>query len=191
MATTISDISSSLVTVGQPIEGGCCYTSFAAAPTYPTDAATALGADWVSCGEISDNGYTESKDASTKDFKGWHGSIILSVVDSETNKYKVEFVEIDRESAAKLRYGVGNVSATNGVVTHITGKPGQIAAHPLVFEELESNGNKRRTLVKKAMVTKFDDVPHQKGSLMVYGMEFTAVEVDGSAFDIWSAAPAS
>ena len=61
----------------------------------------------------------------------------------------------------------------------------------LVFDEVESNGFRRRTVVKRANVTSFDEVPHQRGSLMVYGMTFTVLDPgDGTqAVDIYRAKP--
>lgn len=187
----LNDIDSSLVTVGQPVEGGCCFVNFDDEPVYPTDATTDLDAGWVSLGELSTNGYTEGKSVTSTDHKGWHGSVLITTVDDETNTYKIELVEVNRPAAAMVRYGKGNVEVddSTGQVKHITGKPGQIKPVPLVIQELESGGYLRRTVCKRAMVSSFDDVPHQKGSLMVYGMNFTANEVDGSAFDIYRAKP--
>lgn len=187
----LSDFDSSLVTVGQSAEGGSCYVSFDEAPDYPADATTALGEGWESAGDLSTNGYTEGKSVTSTDHKNWRGSVVLTTIDEETNTYKAEFIEVNRPTAAKMRYGAGNIAIdeATGQVKQISGKPGQVKPVGLVFEELESSGYKRRTVVKKAMVTSFDDVPHQKGSLMVYGMTFTANEVGGSAFEIYRAKP--
>lgn len=189
----LSDIDTSLITVGQPSEGGCCWTSFAENPTLPTDAVAKMSTltGWESLGELSENGYTESKSVTESKFKGWHGSVVLAAISEEENTYKAEFIEVNRPSAAKLRYGSKNVeTGADGSVSHIKGKPSAGDKIPLVFDELESNGYLRRTVVRKASIASFDDVPHQKGSLMVYGMTFTAIEVDGQAFDIYRAKPA-
>ncbi|MBQ9058522.1 MAG: hypothetical protein IJ125_05010 [Atopobiaceae bacterium] len=186
------DIDSTLVTVGAPVEGGCCWTNFSDSPTFPTSATTTLGTGWESLGDLSENGYTEQKQATAQDFKGWHGSVVLSVLDEEKYLYKLEFIEVNRGAVAKVRHGVGNVQVdSDGNPIQISGKPGQNKPIPLVVDELESNGWLRRTVIKKAMINSFDDVPHQKGSLMVYGMTFTAIEVDGSAFETYRAQPAS
>lgn len=189
----LSDIDTSLITVGQPSEGGCCWTSFAENPTLPTDAVAKMSTltGWESLGELSENGYTESKSVTESKFKGWHGSVVLASISEEENTYKAEFIEVNRPSAAKLRYGSKNVeTGADGSVSHIKGKPSAGDKIPLVFDELESNGYLRRTVVRKASIASFDEVPHQKGSLMVYGMTFTAIEVDGQAFDIYRAKPA-
>lgn len=190
----LSDIDTSLVTVGQPAEGGCCWTSFAEKPTLPADAATKMGEaeGWESLGDLSENGYTEGKSITTNKFKSWRGSVVLSAISEEQHTYKLEFIEINRPSVAKLRYGKGNVeTGADGSVSHIKGAVGSGCSIPLVIDELESNGYLRRTVVRKASVDSFDDAPHQKGSLLVYGMTFTAVEDDGRMFDIYRAKPAA
>ncbi|WP_165247475.1 phage tail tube protein [Adlercreutzia sp. ZJ141] len=192
--TAIKEIDSSLVTVGKPVEGGCCWTSFDDNPTLPTDATTKMSTveGFESLGELSENGFTEGKTVDTSEFKGWHGSTVLTEATGEQNTYKMEFIEPNRAAVAKLRYGAGNVeSASDGSVTHIKGVAGSITTVPLVIDELESNGYLRRTVVRKASITSFDDVPHQRGSLMVYGMTFTAIEDDGRMFDIYRAKPAA
>lgn len=188
------DIDTTLITVGQPSEGGCCWTCFAENPTLPTDAATKMSTltGWESLGELSENGFTEGKTVTEGKHKGWHGSIVLAAVTDEENTYKAEFIEVNRPSAAKLRYGSKNVeTASDGSVSHVAGKVGAGDQVPLVFDELESNGYLRRTVVRKASISSFDDVPHNRGALMVYGMTFTAIEVDGGMFDIYRAKPAS
>lgn len=194
MPEAIKDIDTSLVTVGQPVDGGCCWTNFGDNPTLPASATTKMGAEegWESLGELSENGFTESKSVDSNKFKGWHGSVVLSKVSGTENTYKAEFIEVSRASAAKLRYGKDAVEVDeNGIVTHIKGLADKGLSVPLVFDELESNGYLRRTVIRKATIGNFDDVPHQQGSLMVYGMTFTAIEVDGQTFDIYRAKPAT
>ncbi len=189
--TPAKELDTSLVTVGQPTEGGCCYTSFRDNPTLPTDAVTKMStlADFESLGELSENGYTQGQSVSTNKFKGWHGSVVLTSISEEDHTFKVEFIEPNRPSVAKLRHGANNVDVDeNGDVTHIKAVVGTGVAVPLVFDELESNGWLRRTVVKKATIDSFDDVPHTKGSLLVYGMTFTAIDDDGF-YDIYRAKP--
>lgn len=190
---SISDIDTSLVTVGQPVDGGCCYTSFAEEPQLPANASADMASaeGWESLGELSQNGYTEGMQINSQNFRGWHGSVVLSVVNEETHTYRLEFIEVSRAAVTKVRYGIANVSVDGqGNVTEIRGKSGQLKPIPLVIDELESNGWKRRTVVEKAQITSIDDTPHQKGDLMVYGLTFTAIEVNGNPFKIYRAMPA-
>lgn len=191
--TEASDINSSYVTVGQPVEGGCCWTSFADSPTLPTDATTKMSTltDFVSLGDLSDEGYTKSHSVTSNKFKSWHGSVVLTCISEEEHKYKMEFIEINRPSVAKINYGSKNVEtdATTGAIKHIAGKPYVNETYPLVIDELDSDGYLRRTVVHKASIDEFDDEPHKKGNLLIYGMTFTAIDDDGF-FDIYRAKPA-
>lgn len=191
----LNDIDSKLSTFGDPGKGGSCWTSFLEHPTLPTDAATKMGTltGWESLGELSENGYTESKSITTNKAKGWHGSVILSSISEEEHTFKVEFCEPNRPSVAKMRYGVDNVeTGADGGVSHIKGVVGSGVSVPLVFDELESGGFLRRTVVRRATIDSFDDTPHNKGALVVYGMTFTALAEDGeNMFDIYRAKPAS
>lgn len=188
-------LDATLVTVGQPVEGGAAFVSFEETPIFPTDAVTAMStlSDFSSIGELSENGFTEGISLTSTDFEGWHGNILLSVKGKEKRTYKLELLEVGRETVAKLRYGSKNVTATDGVVTKIVTTNANDDEVALVFDELESNGYLRRTIIRRAKVTSMDDVPHQRGQLMAYGMEFTVLEPAGSAsaIEIYRAKPAA
>lgn len=189
----LKDIDSSLVTVGQPTDGGCAWVCFGKPAKLPTDATTKMSTltDYVSLGDISENGFTESNARTKNKFKNWGGSTILTSISDEENTYKVEFVETSRPAVAKLRYGSSSIEVgTDGSVSHIKGVIGTDEQVSLVIDELESNGFLRRTVIPVATIDSFDDVPHQKGSLLVYGMTFTAIKGEGNVFDIYRAKPA-
>lgn len=190
---TIAELDPNLVTTGEPVEGGCCYVSFDTEKPLPTDATTKMSTltHFESLGELSNNGYTETKSVDTTEHEGWHGTTIAVTNGKETNNYKAECVEIMRAAVAKLRYGIKNVEANeDGSVKHISGKASGTQYVSLVFDELMSNGLLRRTVVHKAAVTDFDDVAHKRGELMVYGMTFKAIDKAGF-FDIYYAKPAA
>lgn len=178
MANDNKTINPNNVTTGDPVEGACCFTSFDPTAVLPDTASvdlTAADSKFVNLGEISENGYTKSVSTSSNKYKGWHGSVLLSKISDEENSFKVEFTEVIRESVLKLRYGKDNVTVDeNGNVTKVDPKTVPSAVVPLVFDELLSNGEKMRTVFPRATIDSIDDEPHQKGSLLVYGMTFTA-----------------
>lgn len=170
------------VTTGGPVEGGCCYTNFSASPTLPTTAAESLVGEtstWENVGELSDQGWTQSTSTSVNKFKGYHGTVLLTQISEEENTFKAEFLEVTRSTATKLRYGADNVTTDqDGFVSAIdpTHVPDEIL--PLVFDELFSNGVRQRTVFPRAKIDSIDDQAHQRGSLLVYGMTFTALVDD-------------
>ncbi len=194
MAETLEPIDNSLTTVGQPTTGGCVYVAFGENIELPTDATTKMSTftDFESLGDISENGFTESNSRSKNKYKDWNGDVVRTSISDEENTYKLEFIEPNRPSVAKLRYGTDNVEAgTDGSVSHIKGVLGTDEQGALVIDELESGGFLRRTVIPCATVDSFDDVAHQKGSLLVYGMTFTAIKGTGNIFDIYRAKPAT
>lgn len=187
LAGAVPDINPDYVTTGSPVDGGCAYTSFKDGAKLPTDATAKMDTvpDFESLGELSENGFSMSTSVDSVDIPGWHGKTVLTVINKETNTFKVEFLEINRESVAKLKYGEKAVTAgsdgTDKGVAKILGGRFDGKPHPFVFDELESSGYLRRTVFKRAVVSSFDEEPHIKGGAIVYGMTFTALEpTDGS-----------
>lgn len=176
---TNTTINPSNVTTGGPVEGGCCYTNFSDSPQLPQTASESLvgtGSTWENVGELSDQGWTQSTSTSVNKFKGYHGTVLLTEVADEENTFKAEFLEITRATTDKLRYGESKVTVDeDGFVSAIdpTIVPGHIV--PLVFDELLSNGIKQRTVFPRVKIDSVDDQAHQRGSLLVYGMTFTAL----------------
>ena len=190
----LENIDTALVTVGQPTDGGCAWVCVGEPAALPTDAATKMSTltDFQSAGTVSENGFTVSKSVTTNKFKDWGGNVILTATSEEENTFKVEFAEINRPVVAKLKYGAGNVEAgDDGSVSHIKAVAGTTQKVALVIDELESNGFLRRTVVPSATIGSFDDEAHQKGSLLVYGMTFTALLKDGVAYHVYRAKPSA
>lgn len=190
----LDTIDTSLVTVGQPTEGGCTYIHIGESDTLPTDATTAMSTftDFVSAGTIFENGFTATKSVTTEKFKDWGGNVILTAISEEEHTFQIEFAEINRPIVAKLKYGDSNVeTGSDGSVSHVKAVAGTTQKVSLVIDELESNGFLRRTVVPCATIDSFDDETHQKGSLLVYGMTFTALLKDGVSYHIYRAKPAT
>ena len=196
MADNNTTINPSNATTGSPVEGACCYTSFEDNPTIPTDATTSIsgaGSDFVNLGELSDQGWQQDVAITVQKFKGYHGKTLFQKVSGEENTFKAEFVEITRTAATKLRYGKNNVTTNlDGEVTAINPKKVPEDIVPLIFEELLSNGVKQRTVFPRAKIESIDSQAHQDGSLLVYGMTFTAlVDDSGAPYHVYRARIAS
>lgn len=192
----IAELDSSLVTVGQPVDGGAAWVSFADSQTLPTDATTAMSTftDFESIGELSDDGIQEGADISSEDTKGWHGTTVLSVVDETTKTYQITCIEYDRGTVAKLRYGADNVELNDDgtwSAIHETPSLPDIVV-PFVFDLLESNGNLVRKVIHKAKVTDVDDIEYKNGELIGIGITFTVLDPGtGSDVDTYRAKPAT
>lgn len=192
---TLEDIDTSLITVGQPTEGGCVYVCIGTPASLPTDATTKMSTltDFESCGLISENGFTLAKSVTKSKHKEWGGKNVLTSTTEKEITFKLEFLEISRPVVAKLKHGSKNVTVgDDGSVSHV--KEVGIEADEkvaLVIDELESNGYLRRTVIPCATVDSFDDEAHTKGSLLTYGMTFTVLVKDNTNYDEYRAKPAT
>ena len=192
---TLEDIDTSLITVGQPTTGGCVYACIGTPKALPTDAATEMSTltDFESCGLISENGFTLAKSVTKSKFKEWGGNNVLTATSEKELTFKLEFLEISRPIVAKLKHGSKNVEVgEDGSVSHI--KEAGIEADEkvaLVIDELESSGFLRRTVIPCVTVDSFDDEVHTKGSLLTYGMTFTAIVKENTNYDEYRAKPAT
>ena len=67
----LSNIDTSLVTVGQPTDGGCVYIAIGEDVAVPTDATTKMSTltAFKSAGTISENGFTYAKSVTNSKFK--------------------------------------------------------------------------------------------------------------------------
>lgn len=196
LAPDTLDLNSAFVSVAQPIEGGAAWVCFEEEPTYPTDAVTPMSEieGWYSLGELSTNGFTESKSVSSDAKRGWHNTVLLTSESEMTETYKAEFLEYVRATVAMLRHGKDNVEVNeDGSWSHLAHGSTSNQTPAFVFDELESNGHLHRTLVKRASGTEFDDVGHAFGDLIYYGMTFTALtpKDGGDAIEEWRAKPAA
>ena len=176
-----AELNAKQATASIPVVGrGIFYVSFKENPTLPTNATADMSTltDFESLGELSDGGFSESRSVSSTDHKGAHGTIIMTTIDSDTTKYKASFLEVSRAAVAKLRYGDGSVKETAGDITQINQEPYKGTPHAFVIDEEESDGHKRRTVIKRGVVSAFDEVPHKRDELMAYGMDITVNDTD-------------
>lgn len=190
------DLNSEFVSVSQPVAGGAAWVCFEEDPVYPTDAVTPMSEipGWFSLGELSTNGYTEAKSMSSESHRGWHNKVLLTSESETSETYKAEFLEFVRAVVAMLRYGKDNVDVNeDGSWNHLSHGSTANTIVAFVFDELESNGNLHRSIVKRASGTEFDDVGHAVGNLIYYGMTFTALTPKGGGDPVeeWRAKPAS
>ncbi|MCI6844143.1 MAG: hypothetical protein MR874_05225 [Coriobacteriaceae bacterium] len=180
--TDLDSINPDNVSTGSPVEGACCFVNFdtttdisaITAANYLT-AFKAEGSKWENLGELSENGYTKSVSTTSNKFKGWHGSPLITKISDEENTFKVEFIEVARPAVAKLRYGEKSVTLdTDGSIKSITPTRVPTRRVILAFAELLDMGILQLTIFPRASVDSIDDEAHQKGSLMLYGMAFSA-----------------
>lgn len=95
------------------VAGGILWAPFAGT-TLPTDATTALHANFKAFGYVGEGGVEPSGEgASRKDIRAWGGDVILNVLEAKSiSRVKFPLLEIFNPEVAKFVFGPGNVAVT-------------------------------------------------------------------------------
>ena len=101
------------VLVGAPDQsattGAVYYAATTATP--PTDATTAVGSGFTSCGYVSEDGLTISTDYGTVAIKDWSKSTVRTLLDDFTGEVTFSFIQTDYESLCAI-FGADHVTRT-------------------------------------------------------------------------------
>lgn len=131
---------------------GCFYSAPLTA-TAPTDASTALGADFVSLGLVSVGGLKMNSANTEINLEDWTGDEVLNILQKQDLTFTVTPLCFTDENALKERFGAANVTASQGVVTGFTIKQEQLPAKMYVFEMKRREGGKCRLVVLNGKVS--------------------------------------
>lgn len=137
------------VAAAKPLVGGGVYR----APldtVLPTDATTALSAEFEALGYVSEAGVQPTRDTSVEKIKAWGGDVVAALLTDESKSFEFTLLEVFSEAVQKFVHGDDNVTATAAAgaenstlaVTDKGGKPDQ---QVIVFDM--RHGDKRRRVV--------------------------------------------
>lgn len=181
-ATAEAAINNDNVTLSKRIESsGIAYWApkGTAAPTQWTTPAS-LPAAFKSLGNLSEDGWTESTDADSNDFKDYNGDKVLSS-STKSRSIQLPLIEPFRPSVLGVVYNSKNVETnTDGSVKHVKITDEDSEEGVLVVYELLSNSKCVMHVAPRAKATDFDDVTHSGSDLMTQTPTFSCLS-DGTA----------
>lgn len=105
MANTATNVST-----GKPNVAGAVYVAPLTA-TLPTDATTALGADYTCLGYVSEDGLENANEMDVSDIKAWGGNIVYRSLTELTDNFSLALIESENADVLKNVYGDSNVTA--------------------------------------------------------------------------------
>ena len=140
--------------------------------TVPTNATSALPAEYHNVGYISEDGVTNSVDSDNTDVNDMNGVKVLNLVSSYSEKYQFTMIETNIDSM-KLRYGDDAVTGTTESMTIRHKMPTGVPVR-LVFEFLLNGEKPEREVVPNATVSEFDDIQRDSGDVLGYSVTFAA-----------------
>lgn len=150
----------------------------------PTDAVESLPSDLANLGYASDDGLSNSFDISNENFTAWGGDTVGSYRTSYEETFGLTLIET-KEDVFKALHGDENVVVTEAgfAVVH---RSADLDYGTWVFEVALSGNRVKRIIVPEGKITDREDVDHQDGELLGYGITISTrpvtLDVAGETF---------
>ncbi|KAB5606170.1 Ig-like domain-containing protein [Bifidobacterium jacchi] len=165
---------SSLVTLGKFQVGGYAYAAPYGTPL-PENATDPLDPAFELVGYLSEDGVTNSVDSDTTTVNDANGTTVLNVISSYSETYQFTLIETLRASAARLRYGTGNVTGEDKAMTIRHMMPDD-ERFSIVFEIVATGSVKDRLVIGNASRSEFGDRQMHSGDVVGYDVTLAANE---------------
>ena len=169
MANTATNVST-----GKPkVTGGVWVAPRSA--TLPTDAVSALSADYKCLGYVSDAGVSNDNSFDVSEIKAWGGNIIYRSVNKMEDTFKFALIETANLDVLKTVYGNNNVSV-DGVsgetkVNVVSEDPQELI---YVIELALRGGIARRIVIADGAITARDTITYNDTDAIAYGVTVSA-----------------
>ena len=175
-ANTVANVSTT-----KGVAGGYFYSAPSTA-TVPTDITTALPADFVNLGFISEDGVTESIETDSESMVDMNGDTVYTASSSRTETITATLIEV-KEAALKEIYGHDMVTATTDLITVRHGSH-TASERIYVLELVLRDGRRWRQVVPAGQVTEVGEMSLASGELA--GREITITcNVDATGVSVY------
>lgn len=169
MANTAGNVSA-----GKPALNGAVYRA-ASGTTLPTDATTALSADFKCLGYCGEDGLVNSNSPSTTDIKAWGGDTVLTIQEEKTDTFQVTLLEVLNADVLKAVYGSTNVSGTLSTGVTITANAKEAEEGVWAVDMLLNSSTVKRIVIPKGKITEVGDITYSDSDPIGYEVTITAL----------------
>lgn len=168
MANTATNVST-----GKPNISGAVYVAPMTA-TLPTDATTALGADYVCLGYVSEDGLENNNELDVSEIKAWGGNIVYRSLNGLDDTFSLSLIESENVDVLKNVYGDANVTvdANDNVTINIVAEDPQEKIW--VFELAMRGGRAKRIVIPDGAVTARETITYNDSDAVAYGITVSA-----------------
>ena len=161
------------VSTGKPNISGAVYVAPMTA-TLPTDATTALGADYVCLGYVSEDGLENNNELDVSEIKAWGGNIVYRSLNGLDDTFSLSLIESENVDVLKNVYGDANVTvdADGNVTINIVAEDPQEKIW--VFELAMRGGRAKRIVIPDGAVTARETITYNDSDAVAYGITVSA-----------------
>lgn len=169
MAQTVGNVSA-----GKPAIGGAIWRA-AAGTTLPTDATTALAADFKALGYVSEDGLTNSNSPDTTDIKAWGGDTVLNIQEKKTDTFQFTLIEVLNVEVLKAVYGSGNVSGTLATGITVEANAEEPEEGVWAIDMVMNSNTVKRIVIPHGKISEIGDIEYTDSDAVGYEVTITAL----------------
>ena len=169
MAQTVGN-----VTAGKPAIGGAIWRA-AKGTTAPTDATTALTADYKGLGYCSEDGLVNSNAPSTSFIRAWGKDIVLTLLDEKNDNFQVTLIEALNSDVLKAVYGSENVTGSLSTGMTVMADNSLPEEGVWVVDMLLKGNVLKRVVIPHGVLTELEDITYSDSDAVGYGVTITAM----------------
>lgn len=161
------------VSTGKPsVNGGIWIAD--AGTTPPSDAVTALGADYTALGYVSEDGLTNSNSPESDTGKAWGGDIVITYQTEKPDTFQFTLIGAKDVDVLEAVYGSANVSGSLSTGITINANSDEAEEHVWVFEMVMRDNTYKRIAVPAGKVTEVGDITYTDDSIVGYELTIQA-----------------
>lgn len=163
------------VSAGKPAIAGAVFRA-AKGTTAPTDATTALAADFKALGYCSEDGLVNSNSPSITNIKAWGGDTVLVIQEEKEDTFQLTLIEVLNEEVLKAVYGSSNVTGTltgtNGITVTANAKEPEEGVWAI--DMLLNSNTVKRVVIPQGKITELGDITYSDSDAVGYEITITA-----------------
>ena len=162
------------VSAGKPRPAGAVYRA-AAGTTAPTDATTALAADFKALGYCSDDGMSNDNSPSVTIINAWGGDPVLTIQESREDTFTVTLIETMNVDVLKAVYGEDNVTGTLETGITVQANNQDLEEGVWVIDMILNGGVLQRTVIPKGKITEIGTIEYSDSDAIGFEVTITGI----------------
>lgn len=153
--------------------------------TLPTDASSALAADFKDMGYISEDGITKSRSVDSEEIKEWGGTTVHVVQTSKEVTFAFSDISTLNVDVIKAVYGADNVSGTIATGLAVQETDDEPIEASWVIDMVCLDGTLERTVIPRGKISELGDEVYKRDEAVAYEITLTALP-DSSGVKVYT-----